>query len=192
MTNIYKSEILDQEYNLITFNGRKVIRFDCVKCNNKGFIPSFSHMFEGECFACEGKGFITRTMQTIKRWEKEALQVRKECEEFALLKEYTHTVERLTPKEEELYRLSKVDCLEDGLQEITGTVENIYGKDTPYGFVVKMVLNVNGNLLWVNQTKALEEVTKGETITIDLDVTMFNIDERKGSAKAGRRKLKTN
>ncbi len=54
-----------------------------------------------------------------------------------------------------------------------------------------MVLNVNNNLLWVNRTKALEDVNKDDTITIELEDNMFTIDERHDSGQAGRRQLIT-
>ena len=83
----------------------------------------------------------------------------------------------------------KVTPLNNGLQEVIGVVTNRYYAETPYGIQEKLVVDVNGNTLWVNVTKALEDVDKEDTITIELEVNMFNVDERKGSGKAGRRKL---
>ncbi len=185
----YKSEILNQEYNLITYKGKKVVKLDCLKCGGQGTLAQHWHIYNGECFQCDGRGFQTRTLQTIKKWEKEQVETEIEHQEYLELKKYIHTVKEVSEEEVKKYELSKISCLQDGLQEITGVVENIYGTETPYGFVVKMVLNVNNNLLWVNRTKALEDVNTDDTITIELDVNMFNADERKGSGKAGRRKL---
>ena len=87
--------------------------------------------------------------------------------------------------------------LENGLQEITGTVEKIYWKETQWGGQEKVVLEVNDNTLFVNKTKAFTGVEEGDVITIDLEVTMFEenqFGEKKetftGYAKAGRRNLK--
>ena len=185
----YKSEILNQEYNLITYKGKKVVKLVCSKCNGQGTLTQHWHIFNGQCFQCEGRGFKTRTLQTIKKWEREEIKKENEYKEYQELQKYIHTVKEVSEEEVKKYELSKIVCLQNGLQEITGVVENIYGTETPYGFVVKMVLNVNNNLLWVNRTKALEDVNTDDTITIELEVNMFNADERKGSGKAGRRKL---
>lgn len=99
-------------------------------------------------------------------------------------------------KEEE--RLSKRVQLQDGLQEVTGTVVNRYWKDMDVYAVEYVILEVNDNTLFVNATKAFEEIKMGDVVTIELDVTMFKEnretgkkeDTFKGMAKAGRRKIK--
>ena len=99
--------------------------------------------------------------------------------------------------EQKELRLSTRVQLENGLQEITGTVEKIYWKETQWGGQEKVVLEVNDNTLFVNKTKAFTGVEEGDVITIDLEVTMFEenqFGEKKetftGYAKAGRRNLK--
>ena len=99
--------------------------------------------------------------------------------------------------EQKELRLSTRVQLENGLQEITGTVEKIYWKETQWGGQEKVVLEVNDNTLFVNKTKAFTGVEEGDVITIDLEVTMFEenqFGEKKetftGYAKAGRINLK--
>lgn len=102
-------------------------------------------------------------------------------------------------------RLSKRVQLNDGVQEVTAKVERTYWAETQWGGQRKLVLNVNDNTLFVNVTKALEEVNVGDTITIELEVTMFKTEKFgeeikvtevnpnghsfTGIGKAGRRKL---
>ena len=102
-------------------------------------------------------------------------------------------------------RMSKRVQLNDGLQEVTAKVEKVYFAETQWGGQERLVLNANDNTLFVNVTKALEEVNVGDTITIELEVTMFetakggyelaktehnpNGHTFTGMGKAGRRKL---
>jgi|DEB0MinimDraft_10_1074344.scaffolds.fasta_scaffold04614_8 hypothetical protein len=102
-------------------------------------------------------------------------------------------------------RLANRVQLENGLQEITAKVEKVYTAETQWGYQRRLILDVNANTLFVNITKALEEVNEGDTITIELEVSMFetakygeeievsetnpNGHSFTGMGKAGRRKL---
>ncbi len=95
------------------------------------------------------------------------------------------------------FRFENATQLENGLQEVTGKVINIYFAETQWGSQERIVLDVNANTLFVNVTKALDEVNINDTITIELEISMFDTDTNgefvdktlKGMGKAGRRKL---
>ena len=187
MNETYKSEILDnREFSV---NAEGLIELECGHCSGNGEFEAFRHNAEGICFQCEGLGYKTVTLKTVKKWEKDRVEMDKKNAEIDKVLQYKVTVKEVSPEILIAYKLDKVVVLKNGLQEITGIVTNRYLAETSYGVQEKLVLDVNGNTLWVNVTKATEDVDTNDTITIELEVNMFNIDERKGSGKAGRRKL---
>mgnify|MGYP006908240336 CR=1 FL=1 len=191
MNETYKSEILGTEFKLVyrpNKNGKLMpyVEFECTRCFGTGIYTDY----HGTCYKCWGDKVEYRALTTVKKWENQQIQADKEHEEYLKYAEYLVLLPaRPTSEELENYRKAKITPLENGVQEITGVVTNKYIAETPYGHQKKLVLDVNGNTLWVNVTKALEGVKKEDTITIELDVNMFNVDDRKGSGKAGRRKL---
>jgi len=109
------------------------------------------------------------------------------------LKMWQSEVDKLVNK----FRFENATQLQNGLQEVTGKVINIYFADTQWGYQERIVLDINANTLFVNVTKALEEVNVNDIITMELEVSMFDTDSNgeyvektlKGMGKAGRRKL---
>jgi hypothetical protein len=187
MNETYKSKTLDNREFILTSDN--LVKLECGNCSGNGRLVAFKHNADGVCFKCDGLGFTTVTMGTIKKWEIDRVAKDKENAELQRAFAYKVTVQEVSPETLIAYKLSKVVVLNNGLQEVTGTVTNRYFAETSYGSQEKLVVDVNGNTLWVNVTKALEDVDKEDTITIELEVNMFNVDERKGSGKAGRRKL---
>lgn len=191
MNKTYKSEILGREFKLVYRPNKNeklmpYIKFECTKCFGSGIYTEY----HGTCFKCWGEKVEYRALSTVKKWENDKIKSDKAYEDFLKAKEFLAIYpEKATREELNKFYNDKVTPLESGLQEITGVVTNKYFAETPYGTQEKVVLDVNGNTLWVNVTKALEDVNTDDTITIELEVNMFNADERKGSGKAGRRKL---
>lgn len=183
---IYKSEILNQEFDVIELaDGTEVVVIDCTRCFGSGHFGQL-----GVCWRCMGKAKETRTMGTVKHWERQAKQVINETEEDEKRRQFLvlepRPIDSITL---EKYNNNKSVALDDGLQEITATVKKIFVKETQWGGQRTLILEVNSNTLFVNQTKTLDDVFEGDTITIELEVKMYDRTNLKGSAKAGRRKL---
>ena len=250
---IYKSEILNQEFDVIeSADGTEIVVIDCTRCYGSGHFGQL-----GVCWRCMGKAKETRTMGTVKHWERQVKQVINETEEdeknrdelieairefginepeiaqmgeflssinviykeeFSKIKynygaEFVEGLRKYTLETWEAEvnsiiidtRLANRVQLENGLQEITAKVEKVYTAETQWGYQRRLILDVNANTLFVNITKALEEVNEGDTITIELEVSMFetakygeeievsetnpNGHSFTGMGKAGRRKL---
>ena len=183
---IYKSEILNEEFDVIELaDGTEVVVIDCTRCYGSGHFGQL-----GVCWRCMGKAKETRTMGTVKHWERRAKQVINETEEDEKRRQFLvlepRPIDSITL---EKYNNNKSVALDDGLQEITATVKKIFVKETQWGGQRTLILEVNSNTLFVNQTKTLDDVFEGDTITIELEVKMYDTTNLKGSAKAGRRKL---
>lgn len=183
---IYKSEILNQEFDVIELaDGTEVVVIDCTRCFGSGHFGQL-----GVCWRCMGKAKETRTMGTVKHWERQAKQVINETEEDEKRRQFLVLEPRpIDSVTLEKYNNNKSVALDDGLQEITATVKKIFVKETQWGGQRTLILEVNSNTLFVNQTKTLDDVFEGDTITIELEVKMYDRTNLKGSAKAGRRKL---
>lgn len=183
---IYKSEILNQEFDVIELaDGTEVVVIDCTRCFGSGHFGQL-----GVCWRCMGKAKETRTMGTVKHWERQAKQVINETEEDEKRRQFLVLEPRpIDSVTLEKYNNNKSVALNDGLQEITATVKKIFVKETQWGGQRTLILEVNSNTLFVNQTKTLDDVFEGDTITIELEVKMYDRTNLKGSAKAGRRKL---
>lgn len=191
MNETYKSEVLGTEFKLVyrpNKNGKVMpyVELECSRCGGAGIYTYQT----GTCYKCWGEKVEYKALSTVKKWENQSIKSDKEHEKYLATLPFLAQYPKEVSNEELIqFNNEKITPLNNGLQEVIGIITNRYYAETPYGSQEKLVVDVNGNTLWVNVTKALEDVNKEDTITIELEVNMFNVDERKGSGKAGRRKL---
>ncbi len=63
------------------------IKTQCTKCGGKGIINAFRHICGGECFSCQGKGYVMiskKTLNARKRRAAKAAKLQAQREALAL------------------------------------------------------------------------------------------------------------
>tara|TARA_S200002703_G_scaffold124339_1_gene110422 strand:- start:54 stop:614 length:561 start_codon:yes stop_codon:yes gene_type:complete len=170
---------------------------DCWKCNGSGVLPHYFAIFDGQCFACNGRGYRAyKTSPEVRAKNRERAAAKREVERAAREEKFAAKRAELEAARaereakwaaERAAELAAAEDVPEGRIAVAGEVLKVVRQENPFAYnewMFKMLVKDDrGFKVWGAQPRALRDAEAGDRVEFVAALMPSNDDPKFGFFK---------